>query len=124
MAFRFLNLDLQVLKGWTKEIDPTDAFIFGYVKRICATENEKVKRHRHNGYTWVSYPALLKSLPILKIKEQRLMDRLDNMCRANLLVKKRVLMKNKRFRAFFKISRLYWKMEQFYDSSNNDGKSS
>lgn len=52
------------------DLDLVDAAILDYLYFICNSRNEKIKKQRVRGYTWVDYSQLLKNNPLLKIKSK------------------------------------------------------
>ncbi|MBC8295157.1 MAG: hypothetical protein H8E55_05100 [Pelagibacterales bacterium] len=52
------------------DLDLVDAAILDYLYFICNSRNEKIKKQRFRGYTWVDYSQLLKNNPLLKIKSK------------------------------------------------------
>ena len=50
------------------DFDLVDGAILDYLYFICNSKNEKIKKQRINGYTWVDYKKILNDIPMLRIK--------------------------------------------------------
>ena len=50
------------------DFDLVDGAILDYLYFICNSKNEKIKKQRIDGYTWVDYKKILNDNPMLRIK--------------------------------------------------------
>ena len=71
-------------------IDTVDLLILKYMSKLI--NNEKVFKYNINGhiYSCVHYKAILENLPILRIRKQALVDRIDKLCSFGLIEKELV----------------------------------
>ena len=57
------------------DFDLVDGAILDYLYFICNSKNEKIKKHRIDGYTWVDYKKILNDIPMMRIKSKGALSR-------------------------------------------------
>ena len=57
------------------DFDLVDGAILDYLYFICNSKNEKIKKQRIDGYTWVDYKKILNDIPMMRIKSKGALSR-------------------------------------------------
>lgn len=63
-----ININQKALEG--QGLDLKDAAILDYLYFYCNSKNEKIEEKREDGWTWISYKALLGDMPLLNIQSR------------------------------------------------------
>jgi len=119
---RFIHLDLMVLNVWKGQIDPTDCFIFYYVKQMEESKSAKVEsKALYDGtkrFVWVNYGTLVRAIPLLNIQEQALANRIRKMCKAGLFEKRNKNTEDYRTRAYLRVAPCYSEYKEMMDEKD------
>ena len=121
---RFIHLDLMVLNVWKGQIDPTDCFIFYYVKQMEESKSAKVEsKALYDGtkrFVWINYPTLLKAMPLVKLKKDALSDRIAKICRVGLFERINKRTAEHRVRTYLRIAPCYSEYGEMMDEAASE----